>query len=186
MEIELENIVTPNREIGEGKGFYADLYINGIRAGQTKNEGTITVYRPENQLGAKLIEEADNYYQSQPGEIMTLSWKINSLFLWHEAIVQQKEVQYYKPGMEAKSIIVFDAEINQYRKLELKLPIADLNRTANAEKTLFRIFKEFIIPYLKAADVVVNKNLPVVVGETMTKYCKYLTDHPTPFFSLSK
>lgn len=178
MEIKLDQIITPNKEIGSNEGFFADLIIKGVRAGQTKNEGggAVTVYRPANHQDEKLIKEAEDYCEGIANEIITLSRKIDILFLWHEAIAHESDVRHYKSGMELDSIVTFDVHKKLFRRLVLKVPIASLLKTANAKKTIFGILKEFIFPCMQSGDIILNKNLPPRVMHALSSYYRFLAN----------
>lgn len=163
MEIKLNNIITRNAEIGERKGFFADIYVNGTKVGEAKNEGgkSPTWYRPVSRTTAAILESAERYCQSIPGEIMTLSRKIDIEFFRHEAIACEKQIRRYKRDLEQDTIIVYQAEKNALRCWKLKQPVDHILNTPDGERTMFRILQQLVFPEMRYGDAILNKNFPI-------------------------
>lgn len=136
MKIELKRISFYERMSEETNCFAADLYINGKKVGECKNDGQggCTDYYGSTPENNKIIREAEEYFKSLP------KVKIEGLNLMHQptlesAIDEQFEL-YLKAKADKKMQKLFQTALvvgvpngNSYRYMKFKVPLSTIPET---------------------------------------------------------
>lgn len=133
MKIELKKISFHERMSEETNCFVADLYINGKKVGECKNEGHggCTWYRANSMEANLLIREAEDYFKSLPkAKIEGLKFELQPTLEYAideqlEAYLKAKEVKKMEKYMQ--SAILFGVP-NGYSHtiVKYKVPLASI------------------------------------------------------------
>lgn len=176
MEIELRNIQVFERLSEETTAFAATIYIDGVRAGEAKNEGQggNTFYQALNEKGRTLIREAEKYCESLPPRLVKGSefgGKDFSVAMDFEGFIDNlvmnhliaKDLAKFQRKMEnaMQNGIVVGVPDSEFRVWKLKLPIAHFMSNDKSAQQLRRLVEDKVVPDLKTGEFILNNNFPV-------------------------
>ena len=173
MKIELKRIAYSERMSEETNCFIADLYVEGKKIGEVKNDGKggATDYYATNENGRKLIQEAEAYCQTLPALKfqfqgyessldMNLEHFIDDLL---EKYLKQKDVEKFQGKIERaskKEIIASDNPESSYRSWPLKTSIENMLAAERGEIVLSELISKFVVPNMKENEKILNTNIP--------------------------
>lgn len=175
MNIELRNIKIYEKLSEETIAFSANIYINGVNAGQADNtgHGGPTSYGYNSAKGKKLLDEAEAYCQTLPAEVlhdtpskgktvtiqMNLENYIDNLVSAHQ---QKKYLEKFHKRMnkDQQYAIIFGIADQQYRKLKFPLPLTEMLKLPKGIAAIKKAIQEDIFPRLKDGEKILNTNLP--------------------------
>lgn len=174
MELTLSNIIISQHPLGLRRPFTANFQINGQPAGMAKldHPDEQTVYRALSSKESEIIDEAERYFQTQPGRMMTLSSAIDLALLRQEMVtnVSQAPVQFFHPRMSDGGIVTYDPFNMIIEHIALHSPIPELLKTAEGEQALQRLLMLFIFPRMQAGFQIINTNLSPAAQKLVTGY----------------
>jgi len=187
MKITLKNIRYNERLSEETHCFSADLYIEGVKAGEASNygHGGPTDYQARDKAGKKLIEQAEEYCKGLPPNKFTVEGKEYSLPVTLESLIDslvddylhQKNLQKFrnKVDKDSEQGIVFGIPDASYQLLGLKFPVDLMLVNPTAHHALVRILAERIVPELTEGKIILNTNIPEkVLKEAGLKEDQYI------------
>jgi hypothetical protein len=169
MKIELKNFKHYERLSEETYCFVANLWINGVKAGTTQNNGIggHTAYYQDNQEGRKLIKQAEEYCLNLPPDKWVHNGKeyTTKMDLYHyidnlvnELIrekYKQKDLQKLRKNME-KAILIGNDET--YTQIGFKMPLRELMEKHS--DYFKKVLKEKIEKHTKEGYRLLNTNIP--------------------------
>jgi len=172
MKITLKNIRYNERLSEETHSFSADLYIDDVKAGEASNygHGGPTDYQAKDEVGKKLIEQAEEYCKGLPPNKFTVEGKEYSLPVSLESFIDslvddylnQRELQKFRKKIDKDSErgIVFGIPDKSYQLLGLKYPVDVMLANPAAHQALVKILAERIAPELTEGKIILNTNIP--------------------------
>lgn len=165
MKFELKRIAFYERMSEETNCFAADLYINGLKAAQVKNDGhggSTDIYPFKGMR--ELVEEGEKYCDGLSKEVVGSYEYPQSLEtiaedLLMEYMKNKNREKFMKKAMKAteKNIVIGNKEKDSYRSFGWKLPIEQLLLIKNGRQALVKALKEIS---LKEGETIWNKNIP--------------------------
>jgi len=160
MKIELKKISFYERMSEETNCFAADLYINGKKVGECKNDGQggCTDYYGSTPENNQLIREAENYFKTLP-EVKAEGLNFMYQPTLESAIDEQFEL-YLKAKADKKmqklfltAIVVGKPNGNSYRYINFKQPLSGIPQT----KLVFHVAK-LISEHCHDGVIILNNN----------------------------
>lgn len=173
MKIELKRIVYSERMSEETNCFIGDLYVEGKKVGEAKNDGRggATHYYATNDSARKLIREAEAYCQTLPPLKFQFQGYENSLNMNLEHFIdglleehlKQKQIEQFLGKIvraSKKEIIASDNPESSYRSWPLKMSIENMLAGERGEIVLSELISKFVVPNMKENEKILNTNIP--------------------------
>jgi len=188
MKIELKNIYHIEQLSEETNAFSASLYINGVKAGTTSNQGHggPTDYHAYNEKGRELIKQAEEYCKTLPPEKFTAGGEEHSIDMDLELFIdgllskhlQEKALQSFRRKIDKamEQSIVIGVPDQSFKTLRFKMDIGMLLVHPNGPNVLQDVIAKRVIPNLENGEMVLNTNIPEQIlkdaGLSPTQYVK--------------
>jgi len=172
MKIELKNIHFSESLSEETNAFTANLYIDGINAGYTKNQGHggPTDYHHHDEQGRALIAQAEEYCKKlPPGKFMS-GGKEHTYDMDLEQLIddllgkylEERELQKFRKKIDKAMEfgIVVGIPDQSFGVLKFKSPIATILMHTKGPDVLKDTIANRVLPDLKDGKMVLNTNIP--------------------------
>lgn len=172
MKIELKNIHFSEQLSEETNAFFANLYIDGIKAGIAKNDGHggPTDYHATTEQGKELIKQAEEYCKSLPPVTFKAGQEEHELKMDMELYIgellekhlQQKDLQKFRNKITKASAnnIVIGIPDQSFKTLKLRYSIDLLLSHPKGPGLLKDFIGNKVLPALEKNERVLNSNIP--------------------------
>lgn len=174
MKIELKSIYHSIQLSEETEAFTANLYINGVHAGYTKNEGHggNTYYQPKNEKGRELIRQAEEYCKTLPpieypadkymeafSIDMNLEHYIDDLL---NKYLEKKETAKFNAKLNKTMLkgIVYGVPDQSFGAITFNIPLVKVLAHPKGPQTVLQTITDKILPKLKDGNILLNTNIP--------------------------
>lgn len=174
MKIELKSIHHSIQLSEETEAFTANLYINGVHAGYTKNEGHggNTHYQGKDEKGRELIRQAEEHCKTLPpieypadkyveafSIDMNLEHYIDDLL---NKYLEKKETAKFNAKLDKTMLkgIVYGVPNQSFGAITYAMPLVNVLAHSKGPQTVLQAIKDKILPKLKDGNKLLNTNIP--------------------------